>query len=220
MKNLINFYRSFVLLAFLTVSLNLFSQIEVVGKKIIVIDAGHGGIDSGAIGINGVKEKDVVLNIALEIIRLNELKTDYDRLDIYLTRYSDTLISLKDRTKLAKSLRADVFMSLHCNHSGSPNAKGIEVYVSNSNGNYLKQSVLIGYKIERDLVSKIGIKSRGIKFANFQVLRETVNYLPSVLLEIGFLSNMDEANYFSDDKNLKVIALLLLGELIKISSYE
>ena len=83
MKNLINFYRSFVLLAFLTVSLNLFSQIEVVGKKIIVIDAGHGGIDSGAIGINGVKEKDVVLRLALVIRELNAM-TKKTNMDIYL----------------------------------------------------------------------------------------------------------------------------------------
>lgn len=199
--------------------MNSYSQDKMVEKKIIVIDAGHGGIDSGAIGINRIKEKDVVLSIALEIIRLNGLETNC-KLDIYLTRYSDTLISLKDRTKLAKSLRADTFISLHCNHSSNPNAKGIEVYVSNSTGKYFKQSVIIGYEIEKDLVSKTGIKSRGVKFADFQVLRESVDYFPSLLLEFGFLSNMDEASYVSDDNNLKVVALLLLGELIKISSYE
>lgn len=215
MKHLNNLYRNFVLMTFLLLAFKSKGQITNVEKKIILIDAGHGGTDSGAISINGVTEKDVVLFIALEIIRLNELKTD-GKLEIYLTRYSDTLISLTDRTKLAKSLRAEAFISLHCNHSNNSKARGIEVYVSNSTGKYLKQSVIIGYEIEKDLVSKIGIKSRGVKFADFQVLRESVNYFPSMLLEFGFLSNMDEANYFSNDKNLEFVASLILEELIKI----
>ena len=65
----------------------------------IIIDVGHGGKDAGAIGVNGIKEKDVVMDIATAILRLNnELEKP---LDIYLTRYSDTLISLSDRTELA-----------------------------------------------------------------------------------------------------------------------
>ena len=84
-------------------------------QKRIVIDVGHGGKDSGAIGINKIQEKDIVLDIANAILKLNnELDNP---LDIYLTRYRDTLISLSDRTKLAKSLKADLFVSLHCNHS-------------------------------------------------------------------------------------------------------
>ena len=91
-------------------------------QKRIVIDVGHGGKDSGAIGINSIQEKDVVLSIANEILKLNN---DLDEpLDIYLTRYKDTLILLSDRTKLAKTLNADLFVSLHCNHSNNPNARG------------------------------------------------------------------------------------------------
>ena len=189
------------------------------GKRIIVIDPGHGGKDPGAVGVNGILEKDVVLKIAKQTAELNEtvFKNQYE---IYLTRYKDTLISLGDRTKLAKSLNTDIFISLHCNHFDSPNARGIEVYVSNSIGMYWKHSILTGYEIEKALVNNIGLESRGVKFANFQVLRETVDCFPAVLLEFGFLSNLDEANYYSVDKNLKVIALLLLNELTKISNYE
>ncbi|HAI41082.1 MAG TPA: N-acetylmuramoyl-L-alanine amidase, partial [Maribacter sp.] len=76
------------------------------------------GKDAGAIGINGIQEKDVVLSIANAILKLNN---DLEKpLDIYLTRYKDTLISLSDRTKLAKALKADLFVSLHCNHSDNP----------------------------------------------------------------------------------------------------
>ncbi|HAF76174.1 MAG TPA: hypothetical protein DCG42_02525 [Maribacter sp.] len=108
-------------------------------------------------------------------------------LDIYLTRYTDTFISLSDRTKLAKALKADLFVSLHCNHSDNPNARGIEVYTSRKQAEFSKESVFAGYQIERTLCKKIGYESRGLKFANFQVLRETVYNCASVLLELGFL---------------------------------
>ena len=97
-------------------------------KPIVIIDPGHGGSDTGAIGINGIKEKEVVMNIAKEVVRLNRALFN-DSLEIYLTRYSDTLISLGDRTKLAKALKADVFVSIHCNQAVRKAAQGIEVYV-------------------------------------------------------------------------------------------
>jgi len=163
-------------------------------QKRIVIDVGHGGKDSGAIGVNGIQEKDVVLDIANEILKLNnELDT---LLDIYLTRYSDTLISLSDRTKLARVLKADLFISLHCNHSGNPNARGIEVYVANATSQYAKNSTWLAFHIIAAFKKKLGFESRGVKFANFQVLRETVDYCQSVLLELGFLSNWDEGEYY------------------------
>ncbi|WP_026914602.1 N-acetylmuramoyl-L-alanine amidase family protein [Christiangramia portivictoriae] len=183
---------------------------EIDVQKRIVIDVGHGGKDAGAIGINGIQEKDVVLSIANEILRLND---DLDKpLDIYLTRYSDTLISLSDRTKLTKALNADLFLSLHCNHSDNTDARGIEVYASRKHGKFSKPSVFIGYQIERALCKAVGYESRGVKFANFQVLSETIDYCPAVLIELGFLSNRDEASYISDN-NIKPIALSILSSI-------
>nr|WP_252732434.1 N-acetylmuramoyl-L-alanine amidase [Cellulophaga baltica] len=180
-------------------------------QKRIVIDVGHGGKDAGAIGINRMKEKDIVMNIANEILSLNgKLEKP---LDIYLTRYKDTLISLADRTKLAKALKADLFVSLHCNHSDNPNARGIEVYASKKQAKYSKESVFVGYQIEKMLCTVIGYESRGVKFANFQVLRETVGFCPSVLLELGFLSNEDEGNYISGYVNIKQIASTILKSI-------
>ncbi|WP_299217779.1 N-acetylmuramoyl-L-alanine amidase [uncultured Aquimarina sp.] len=180
-------------------------------QKRIVIDVGHGGKDAGAIGVNGIQEKDVVLNIANTILKLND-KLDKP-LDIYLTRYSDTLISLSDRTKLAKALKADLFVSLHCNHSDNANARGIEVYASRKQTNYLKESIYIGYQIEKMLCRIIGYESRGVKFANFQVLWETINYCPSILLELGFLSNRDEAKYIKRQESIFALALSILNIL-------
>ena len=82
------------------------AQLNQTRKQIIVIDPGHGGKDSGAVGINGIQEKNIVLKIAKQIIELNETAFK-DNFEIYLTRYKDTLISLGDRTKLAKSLNTE-----------------------------------------------------------------------------------------------------------------
>lgn len=181
-------------------------------KLVIVIDPGHGGKDSGAVGVNGILEKDVVLKIAKEIVELNET-TFKNRFEIYLTRYKDTLISLSDRTKIAKALKADVFISLHCNHSDNPNARGLEVFVSKKKGQYSRESVLLAYGLQKGLKQSIGFESRGVKFGNFQVLRETVNECSSVLLELGFLSNLKDSDYLKEKEVIDFIALRLLRKL-------
>ncbi len=188
-------------------------------QKRIVIDVGHGGKDAGAIGVNGIQEKDVVLNIANAILKLNnELEMP---LDIYLTRYSDTLISLSDRTKLAKALKADLFVSLHCNHSDNPDARGIEVYVADKQSKYQDDATWFAFQLQDELNSKLGFESRGVKFANFHVLRETANYCASVLLELGFLSNADESGYYLMPESCQALAFIILESLIKnIVSYE
>lgn len=181
---------------------------EMAAQKRIVIDVGHGGKDAGAIGINGIQEKDVVMDIANTILKLNN--ESKKPLEIYFTRYSDTLISLSDRTKLAKALKADLFVSLHCNHSNNPNARDFEVYASKNLGEYSKDSVFLGYQIEKTLCKEIGYDSRGVKFANFQVLQGTVSFCPSLLLELGFLNNEDERSYISDFTNIERIASAIL----------
>ena len=184
-----------------------FGQVEPL-KKTILIDVGHGGTDTGAIGINGIKEKDVVLNIAMEILRLNRtvMKGEHD---IYLTRYRDTLISLRDRSRLAKSLNADVIVSIHCNASPN-NAKGLEVYVHNTKNNNTKKSIVLGELINKEITQNLGYRTRGIKLANFQVLRETRNISASILVETGFITQVDEADYLTKQKNRRAIALAIL----------
>ncbi|MFD0837413.1 N-acetylmuramoyl-L-alanine amidase [Mariniflexile aquimaris] len=178
------------------------------GRKRIVIDVGHGGKDSGVIGINGIQEKDVVLNVAKEIIRLNKTILD-DRMDIYLTRYSDTFIALSDRSRLAKALKADVFVSLHCNASPTY-SKGIEVYVHNSEKLNIRQSIALGLSVINESNSKLGFEKRGVKFADFQVLREMTNFCPTILVELGFVTNKDEADYFLKPENIRAMALAIL----------
>ncbi len=189
----------------------IFGQEKAVPKR-IVIDVGHGGKDSGAIGINGIREKDIVLEMALEILSRNEQLGN--PIEIYLTRYTDTLISLSDRTKLAKILKADLFVSLHCNHSNNPNARGIEVYVGETQSEYSKESIWFAYQLQNQIKIQFGFESRGVKFSNFQVLRETVDFCPSVLLELGFLSNTNEVEFFLKFKNIQSIAKMVLSIII------
>ena len=184
---------------------------EPTAQKRIIIDVGHGGKDAGAIGINGIQEKDVVLDISNAILKFNnELEKP---LDIYLTRYKDTFISLSDRTKLAKTLKADLFVSLHCNHSDNPDARGVEVYVANKISKYSDGSTWLAFQLQDGLNNSLGFESRGVKFANFQVLREATSYCPAVLIELGFLSNRDEAKYLKRQESVFALALSILNSL-------
>ena len=182
---------------------------EVAQRKIIVLDPGHGGVDSGAVGVNGIREKDIVLKIAEEAVRLNR-ELYNDTLEVYLTRYSDTLISLGHRTKFAKLLQAGVFISIHCNQASRREAQGTEVYFdgTDSESNTLAGSFALG------LNDRLGFKNRGVKYGNFQVLRETTD-IPSVLLELGFLSNSEEAAHNSIGASISGYALLILETLLK-----
>lgn len=190
-----------------------FSQFQENSRNVVVIDPGHGGLDSGATGINGILEKDVVLKVAKEMVHYNQNLLD-NTFEIYLTRSSDTLISLGDRKKLANTLNADIFISLHCNHSENPDAKGVEVYVFHRKNEQTKESILLAYNIQKALQQDLGFKSRGVKFANFQVLREESEQLPSVLVEFGFLSNQDEAIHMTEEGNIRGLALSVLKSLI------
>jgi N-acetylmuramoyl-L-alanine amidase len=123
---------------------------------------------------------------------------------------------LGDRTKLAKTLKADLFLSLHCNYSDNPNARGVEVYVSKKEGKYSRESILLADDIQKGLKENLGFKSRGVKFGDFQVLRETVNYFPSVLIELGFLSQIDEAKYLYIEQSQFTVASILLRSIFKL----
>jgi N-acetylmuramoyl-L-alanine amidase len=98
-------------------------------RKKVVLDPGHGGHDSGAVGPHGLMEKDVVLDIALMVRDI--MKGKYPIYDIVLTRDTDEFIELKDRAKVANNMGADLFLSIHANASPNRHAKGIETYFLN-----------------------------------------------------------------------------------------
>ncbi|MGM1055496.1 MAG: N-acetylmuramoyl-L-alanine amidase family protein [Bacteroidota bacterium] len=206
--------RNLFLIVILLVAYPALAQMDPNKKITIVIDPGHGGKDSGAKGYNDLKEKDITLILGLEILNLNSKQ---NLLEIYLTRTTDTLISLHDRSKLAKALKPDLFISLHLNHSLNESATGTEVFVARTQlTENLKESIFIANEIHNSLTSTLGFKARGVKFANFQVLRETIQFVPSILVEFCFISNKDEAQYLSENSNLKALAFSILNSLTKI----
>ena len=106
------------------------SLIRALGLKVgrIVVDAGHGGHDTGTIGPNGLMEKDLVLDVALRLGKLLEQKLGAE---VVYTRHDDTFIPLQERTAIANQNEADLFISIHANSSPDPSARGVETYYLN-----------------------------------------------------------------------------------------
>ncbi|WP_245802507.1 N-acetylmuramoyl-L-alanine amidase family protein [Arenibacter palladensis] len=184
-----------------------FCQVEL-PKKIVVIDPGHGGKDTGAIGVHGVLEKEVVLKIAKEILNHNHLILD-DRIEVYLTRYKDTLISLSDRAMLTRELKSDLFISLHCN-AAITGASGMEIFVADKDNPHMESSVQLATSVLGESGRKLGIRERGVKVGNFQVQRETMDFCPTILIETGFVTHVDEGDYYQKPRNIKAVALAIL----------
>ena len=185
-----------------------------VRNPIVVIDPGHGGKDAGASTRNGIKEKDIALGIASKIVVLNS-KLIENPLLLFLTRYTDTLISLSDRTELSKKLKADIFISIHCNQAINRTASGTEVFIHPKSEVQASASAYLGFTIQKGLADILGIKKRGLKYGNFQVLRNSSSGSASILLELGFLSQTDEAIYLYKEESQSAVALVILQSIIK-----
>ena len=214
---IMNTLNKITFLLFCLVSLNLsYAQKgkDQARNPIVVIDPGHGGKDVGATTKTGIKEKDIALGIASKIVVLNNRLVE-NPLVLFLTRYTDTLISLGDRTQLAKKLKADIFISIHCNQALNKTASGTEVFIHPKSEVQTSASAYLGFIIQKGLADLLGLKKRGIKYGNFQVLRDNHNSFAAILLELGFLSQTDEANYLSKEESQYAIALNILQSIIK-----
>ncbi|WP_289035178.1 N-acetylmuramoyl-L-alanine amidase [uncultured Flavobacterium sp.] len=162
---------------------------------LVVIDAGHGGHDSGAVGFNGVQEKDITLAISLKLKK--ELTSK--GITSVLTRTSDQFLALKPidlRSKISNELKASLFISIHLN-SGTYVGSGIECYVSKYKGadSNKRKSVILSQLIINRFSTNLGFKNRGTQFGDFSVLRNTIEQCPSILLELGFVSNKSELDF-------------------------
>ncbi|RHW39969.1 hypothetical protein D1B33_03740 [Lysinibacillus yapensis] len=170
--------------------------------KVIAIDPGHGGHDPGAVG-NGLREKDIVLGVGLELKKYLEAAG----IKVVMTRSTDKFIPLDDRPKIAKNAGADTFVSLHMN-AASASANGTETFYSKggSSTRVNQSSALAGF-IQDRLLDTLDSRDRGVKTANYLVIYQ--NTLPSVLVEMGFISNKAEATYINSHQKETAQAIYL-----------
>jgi N-acetylmuramoyl-L-alanine amidase len=203
-----------------------------VGRRVVVIDPGHGGVDPGAIGSGGTREKAVALAAALEIKEHLEATGRYKAV---LTRDRDTFVRLRDRVALAREAGADLFISIHADSIGSSKVKGASVYTLDHDASDKEAAKLAAKENKADIIAGVNLAhenpeltdilidlsqswsmNEGARFANMLIgeLRRATSTLqrshrfagfavlkapdvPSVLLEMGYLSNPTE------EKNLK-----------------
>ena len=211
----------------------------------VVIDAGHGGKDPGAVG-KRAKEKDVTLSVAL--MTGNYIKQNCPDVNVVYTRSSDVFVSLLRRAQIANEKNADMFISIHCNANASTQPCGVETFVMGEHRNaanlevaklenaaimyednaqedyngfnpnsteayimlnffqseYKNASLDMAERIQNQLVKRVGRKDRGVQQAGFLVLYKTA--MPSVLVEIGFLSNPTEESFLNSKDGQTYIA--------------
>ncbi|WP_435905487.1 N-acetylmuramoyl-L-alanine amidase, partial [Devosia sp.] len=211
------------------------SELPIATRPLVVIDPGHGGIDSGAEAAGGVKEKDIVLSFAL---KLQQLLVDSGRFDVALTREDDTFLRLEERVALARTNKADIFISIHADSFQQPEIRGASVYTRDENATDVLDKVLADSENKSDVIAGfampqmapevvdilLDLMRREMRHQSYTLAQSIVHQLepsvtlrrfpvrqadffvlqapdvPSVLVELGFLSNAsDMANLLQGD---------------------
>ena len=152
----------------------------------VFIDPGHGGYDNGAVQ-NGVLEDEINLQISKKI----EAKLKAKGVQVKMSRYDDTYLSLTDRTRMANNWGSDIFVSIHQNSATSSSANGIETYYYSPR----QDSKELASEIQTDLIQSTNAVNRGVKTANYAVIKTAS--MSSSLVECGFVSNPTEAKKLS-----------------------
>jgi len=178
--------------------------------RIIVVDAGHGGSDPGA-SSKGLVEKTVALDVSKRV----EAKLIKAGAKVLMTRSGDTFPSLKNRTDYAKNNFAETFVSIHLN-AATPAAKGAEVFYDSSGNPNGEESRLLAEYIQNNIVKQAGMVNRGVKNKGFYVIKN--NNVASVLVELGFLTNADDAKKLSNSKYLEIYAEAIYQGLVQYYS--
>jgi N-acetylmuramoyl-L-alanine amidase len=190
-----------------------------VSGRVIVIDAGHGGIDPGAVSANGALEKGITLAIAKELERLLQRaavfvvmvrRGDYDLADSseshLLHRKRQDLIR---RVAIAEEAKADLYISIHANYFPSPIWSGAQTFYYE--GRIEDQQ--LAKDIQTELVKHLGPNHRLAKTGDYRVLRDTT--MPAALVEVGFLSNPREAELLSQPSYQKRVASAIFSGILR-----
>lgn len=203
------------------------SELPIATRPLVIIDPGHGGIDSGAEAANGIREKDIVLAFSL---KLQELLVSSGRFDVALTRESDNYLRLEERVALARSNKADLFISIHADSFQQPEIRGASVYTRDENATDVLDKVLAENENKTDVIAGftmpqmapavvdilLDLMRREMRHQSFMAAQAIVHQMepsvelrkfpvrqadffvlqspdvPSVLVELGFLSNADD----------------------------
>ncbi|MCS6761658.1 MAG: N-acetylmuramoyl-L-alanine amidase, partial [Candidatus Devosia symbiotica] len=227
------------------------SELPIATRPLVVIDPGHGGIDSGAEAPSGFKEKDIVLAFAL---KLQHLLVALGRFDVALTREDDTYLRLEERVALARANKADIFISIHADSFQQTEIRGASVYTRDENATDMLDKVLADLENKSDVIAGfampqmapkvvdilLDLMRREMRHQSYMLARSIVHQLepsvalrrlpvrqadffvlqapdvPSVLVELGFLSNADDmANLLQGEWQSRTAEALARG----ISSY-
>ena len=200
--------------------------------QVLVLDAGHGGANFGTCSSGGGGcEKSFTLDWALRTARLLET----NGWTVYLTRTNDVEVSLPARVELAEEVQADLFISLHFNHSGGgPDPAGVETYCLTPvgmestltrgypddpaevlpNNAFDAENLRLAVRVHRELIAIAGMRDRGIRRARFQTVLRGQNR-PAVLIEGGFLSNAAEARRIADPDYRQELAEAVARALVE-----
>lgn len=183
-----------------------FSLLSISQNVVLVIDPGHGGKDPGHLAIKkGMKdEKHLNLIIAQKLGKY--IQENLDHVEVHFTRRTDIFTSLDARLEMANNIKADYLLSIHCNGSDNPKTSGTESHVHNRK---TEKSMNLASLIESQFKDRAARKSRGVKTGNdrghsVQVLKYSA--MPSVLVECGFLTNLNEANFLNSVYGREIIA--------------
>ena len=192
---------------------------------LLIIDPGHGGTDTGCKGKTGILEKNIVLALAEQI----EVLCEQREVPVLLTRKEDSERRAIDRIRFANRNRAQLFLSLHCNASPSPNEKGIHIYINNSSGklqskkpvdaasgmlsrgkiralsqeDFLEESRQFATHIQKALAP---FTSTPIPLTELPMITLSGVYMPAILIEIGYLSSRADEARLIDVANIASIA--------------
>lgn len=211
----------------------------------LVLDAGHGGKDPGAVG-KFSQEKNLNLKLVLEIGK--QIKEQYPEVNVVYTRSTDVFIPLQERANIANKNNADLFISIHTNSSESKVPRGVETFILGTDrmeanldvamrenavmklesdykttyqgfdpnsidsyimfelmqNNYMEQSLMFAEQVQKRFVGHLNREDRGVRQAAFWVLLKTA--CPSILFEMGFISNPDEEKFLNQDASMAQMA--------------
>jgi len=175
--------------------------------QLVVVDAGHGGRDSGAVGMYGVLEKDLNLKYAMALCE------SLHKFGVYAvpTRRDDRFIALEDRADVANVLDADLFVSIHCNAFHDEQANGFEIWTSKHDID--EPSCDLANMICNDVGPNIpNLRMRGVKHGRLVVLDKTIGH--SILIECGFITNEDDYDVLCDDYIYKELIKSIRREIV------